>query len=275
MNFFSALGAPMRVPPNACDACLSRSHFGTSSGRDCPKAPSYSRARCEMLTSVLRRLASGQSESMRTADQAPPQSFWGEIAPCDHFVQIYEDELAFVDVLGGFVTGGLLAGEAIIIIATPAHRQALEQRLQAAGIDVPAARAVDSYISLDAGETLDRFMVDDWPDEERFKETVSGLLSRAGAQGRRVRAFGEMVALLWAQGHCGATVRLEYLWNRFCEQEGFSLLCAYPKSGFTADAADSIRQICDAHSHVVDRTGTRTRGESSLKELTKRLNPLT
>jgi hypothetical protein len=87
-----------------------------------------------------------------------------------------------------------------------------------------------------------------------------------------VRAFGEMVALLWAQGHCGATVRLEYLWSRFCDQQGFSLLCAYPKSGFTSDAADSIRQICDAHSHVVDRSGTRTRGESSLHELTKRFN---
>jgi KaiC/GvpD/RAD55 family RecA-like ATPase len=167
----------------------------------------------------------------------------------------------------------LHAGEAVIIIATEAHRHSLEARLKAAGIDVPAARAVDAYISLDAAETLSSFMVDDWPDEERFKQTVSALLSRAGAHGRRVRAFGEMVALLWAQGHCGATVRLEYLWNRFCEQEGFSLLCAYPKSGFTADAADSIRQICDAHSHVADREGTRTRSESSFKELRKRLNP--
>lgn len=214
---------------------------------------------------------------MRSTHQPPPaaQAFWGEIAPCDHLVQIYEDELTFVDVLGGFVTGGLQAGEAIIVIATQAHRHALDKRLEASGIDIAAARAVDSYISLDAAETLSRFMIDDWPDEQRFKETVSGLLSRAGAHGRRVRAFGEMVALLWAQGHCGATVRLEYLWNRFCEDEGFSLLCAYPKSGFTADAADSIRQICDAHSHVVDRSGTRTRSEISLNELTKRLNPLT
>jgi hypothetical protein len=196
---------------------------------------------------------------MKIASQSTPQaqSFWGEIAPCDHLVQIYEDELAFLDVLTGFVAGGLKAGDAVIVIATPSHRQALDQRLQASGIDVPSALAVDSYISLDAGDTLSLFMVDDWPDEERFKETVSGLLSRAGAQGRSVRAFGEMVALLWAQGQCGATVRLEHLWHRFCQQEGFSLLCAYPKSGFTADAADSIRQICDAHSHVVDRNGAR------------------
>jgi hypothetical protein len=211
---------------------------------------------------------------MKIADAPGPQAqaFWGEIAPCDHLVQIYEDELAFVDVLSGFVAGGLKAGDATIVIATEAHRQALDKRLEACGIDVPAARALDSYISLDAAETLGRFMVEDWPDEERFKNTVSGLLSRAGAHGRRVRAFGEMVALLWARGHCAATVRLEYLWSRFCEQERFSLLCAYPQSGFTADAADSIRQICDAHSHVLDGQGTRTRSESSIKELSKRLN---
>lgn len=208
-------------------------------------------------------------------DAAPrAKAFWGEIAPCDHLVQIYENELAFLDVLSGFVAGGLQAGDAIIVIATQDHRQALEKRLEACAIDVESARQVDSYISLDAAETLSTFMVDNWPDEERFKETVSGLLKRAGAQGRNIRAFGEMVALLWAQGHCAATVRLEYLWHRFCEAGGFSLLCAYPKSGFTTDAADSIRQICDAHSHVLHSSGAVSRSESSLGELTRRIQPL-
>jgi hypothetical protein len=212
---------------------------------------------------------------MNTADDAAPRvtAFWAEIAPSDHLVQIYQDELAFLDVLAGFVAGGVTAGDAIIVIATPAHREALDQRLEAAGIDVEAARKVDSYISLDAAETLSTFMVQDWPDEERFNATVSGLLKRAGVQGRSIRAFGEMVALLWAQGHCAATVRLEYLWHRLCLTSGFSLLCAYPKSGFTVDAAESIRQICDAHSHVVDFGGVHSRSERSLHELTKTIQP--
>jgi hypothetical protein len=33
--------------------------------------------------------------------------FWGEIAPCDHLVQIYEQEAAFMDSLEGFVGGGI------------------------------------------------------------------------------------------------------------------------------------------------------------------------
>ena len=75
--------------------------------------------------------------------------------------------------------------------------------------------------------------LDQWPDAELFDQFVTQVLERAGRGGRRVRAFGEMVALLWAQGHNGATVRLEHLWHELCRRESFSLLCAYPRAGFT------------------------------------------
>jgi hypothetical protein len=208
------------------------------------------------------------------AGKDPSAAFWAEIAPSHHLVQIYADEDVFLDALEGFVAGGLNGGDGLVIIATEAHREALDRRLEARGIELNAARAADRYISLDAADTLATFMVDGWPDEERFRNVVASLLARAGAGNRRVRAFGEMVALLWAEGQCGATVRLEYLWHRFCEQEGFSLLCAYPKSGFTADAAESIRQICDAHSHVVSADALLPRGVHSLNELTHKLHPL-
>ena len=95
-------------------------------------------------------------------------------------------------------------------------------------------------------------MVDGWPDDAAFLEVVTGLLTRArGDGGRRVRAFGEMVAVLWAEGYCGATVRLEYLWQNLCRQEAFSLFCAYPKSGFTGDMTVSLQNICAAHSRVL------------------------
>ena len=179
------------------------------------------------------------------------ESFWGEMAPCEHLVQIYDRDDVFLDSLEGFVTGGLRAGDGVIIIAMQSHRAALEDRIRAAGIDLEAARANDQYIDLDAGETLGTFMRDGWPDEKLFALQVGGLLARAGYAGRRVRAFGEMVAILWAQGHNGATVRLEHLWHDLCQNEGFSLFCAYPKAGFTKDVDESIREICAAHSRVV------------------------
>jgi len=66
-----------------------------------------------------------------------------------------------------------------------------------------------------------------------------------------VRAFGEMVAILWAQGNSGATVRLEHLWQDLCQEQNLALFCAYPRCGFTLDSAQSIEDICAAHSRVI------------------------
>lgn len=82
-------------------------------------------------------------------------------------------------------------------------------------------------------------------------EVMTDLRRRAGKGGRRVRAFGEMVALLWQRGQTGATVRLEHLWHRICEERGLSLFCAYPRIGFTKNAEESIAEICAAHSKVL------------------------
>lgn len=179
------------------------------------------------------------------------EDFWGEITPCEHLVQFYQDDSAFLDSLEGFVAGGLMAGDAVIIIATPVHLMSLEVRLTRRGINLAEATATDQYMAFEAENTLARFMRNGWPDETLFHKLVTTLLSRAKTGGRRVRAFGEMVAILWAQGNNGATVQLEHLWHQLCNDEIFSLFCAYPKSGFTQDAAVSVKEICDAHSRMV------------------------
>ncbi len=178
--------------------------------------------------------------------------FWGEIAPCDHVVQIYENDSIFLDALAGFVGGGINGGECVIVIATAKHLKALHNRLTTYGIQVKTLIEDDRYIPLDAEITLSKFMVNDWPDEELFNKTVSTLITRGTCKDRRIRAFGEMVALLWAQGLNGATVQLEHLWNKFCEKNKFSLFCAYPKSGFTQDMNDSIIDICGCHTKMIN-----------------------
>jgi hypothetical protein len=181
--------------------------------------------------------------------------FWAEIAPCDHVVQIYENDDVFLDLLSGFVSSGINAGESVIVIATDNHLLALNKRLEAIGYSVSHLLSKHQYLALDAERTLARFMVNDWPDENLFNHVVSEVIVKAKGNGRKVRAFGEMVAILWAKGQVGATVRLEHLWNKFCENEAFCLFCAYPKSGFTQDASESVMHICDAHAKMIDGTG--------------------
>lgn len=192
---------------------------------------------------------------------APDQVFWGEIAPYDHVVQIYENDEVFLDLLSGFAGAGVDAGDSVIVIATDVHLKSLSDRLAANGHNIANLVSKDQYIPLDAEETLGKFMVNAWPDENLFNDVVREVIDRAKVDGRRVRAFGEMVALLWAKGQIGATVRLEQLWNKFCEKEAFCLFCAYPQSGFTQDAAESVMHICGAHSKMVAGAGN---GKSGL-----------
>ncbi len=179
------------------------------------------------------------------------QDFWGEIAPCNHLLQIYENETIFLSSLEGFAGSGFIAGDSVIIIATQSHLNALNERLEFHGFDLKTLIAEKKYFPLDAEKTLSRFMIHAWPDEVLFVDTISKLMKEAKQNNNKVRAFGEMVALLWAKGNNGATVQLEHLWNRFCENEEFALFCAYPKSGFTQKPADSMQHICSAHTHII------------------------
>lgn len=182
--------------------------------------------------------------------QAPSETniSWGAISPCEHIVHIYEDDQDLLQTLEEFIVGGLRTGESVIAIATAEHLAELNERLNAYGVDVAQRRKY--YTCVEAGEALSRFLVDGWPDEELFTEFVNDLVERASSDGRRVRAFGEMVAILWAAGNPRATIRLEQLWNKFCHNGAFPLLCAYPKNGFPEKSA-SIKEICAAHSKVI------------------------
>lgn len=189
--------------------------------------------------------------SAANVQPTPPKIFWGELAPSEHLVQIYTDTEVFLNTLERFVGGGLQAGESVIVIATTPHLIALHQRLVMRGFNLEAARARHQYISMEAAAALAKFIVRGWPDDQLFEQFVHELLARAYHYAHHVRAFGEMVALLWASGRSGATLRLEELWQQFCQKNGLALLCAYPRSGVTQDVETSLQEICATHSRLI------------------------
>jgi hypothetical protein len=180
-----------------------------------------------------------------------PDVFWAEMSPCEHVVQIYGDDRVFLDGLEGFVGNGLRNGESCVVIATAMHLHGLEQRMRANGIEVERARGENRYIPRLAEEVLATFMVKDWPDETLFVAAMEELISQArGRQARKVRAFGEMVAILWSRGNHAATIHLELLWTKVCAAEKFPLFCAYPRDTFSRNATESIVEICRIHTRV-------------------------
>lgn len=64
-----------------------------------------------------------------------------------------------------------------------------------------------------------------------------------------VRAYGEMVALLWDEGNATGALRLEELWDELQRETEFSLLCAYPEDALGGEA--DCARVHAAHTHVL------------------------
>ena len=179
------------------------------------------------------------------------------VVPRDHVVQFYSHDDELTTSVTRFVSEGLLAGEAAVVVATAAHSAAIESALVEAGLDVDAARRTGNLTVVDAVEALSRNFVGVRPDADAFRREVGSLVSRAGAPGRRVRIYGEMVALLWDAGRVAEAIELESLWNDLGRRVPFALFCGYPAPSIAgADVADSLLHVCHLHSAVVGDTGT-------------------
>ena len=181
-----------------------------------------------------------------------PHTAWTALKESEHFVQFYEADDFLLDSLTDFVRAGLAAGDACIIVATPAHRAGLGERLHTSGVAVTAAVASGQFVLLDAAETLLQFMVDGSPEPGRFAAVIGDIIVRAAEGQRGVRIFGEMVALLWAEHNHAAALRLEELWNQLLQTHACTLFCAYPMSGFAGEAlAEPLGHVCAGHARVI------------------------
>jgi diguanylate cyclase (GGDEF)-like protein/PAS domain S-box-containing protein len=169
-----------------------------------------------------------------------------------HLVEFYETDEFLVESVRDFLVAGLAEGETIAVVASRNHREQFREALIAAGVDVPAVALRGQYLALDASDMLSRFMAGDHPDPVRFREEIGSLIRQAGQGGRPVRVYGEMVAVLWADGMAEAAIALEELWNELALTHSFALFCAYPASAFDKDPGpEPFRRICDLHSRVI------------------------
>jgi signal transduction histidine kinase len=170
----------------------------------------------------------------------------------EHFVQFYEADGFLLNSLGGFIGNAITSGDAAIVVATQEHRNGLDELLLANGLDVSGAKKLGRYISLDAAETLSRFMVDGSPEPSRFNDVMGSIIASVTDGRSRIRAFGEMVAILWAEGNHAAAIRLEELWNDLQKAHSFSLFCAYPMNGLGGEKfIEPHSSVCNVHSRVI------------------------
>jgi CheY-like chemotaxis protein len=165
----------------------------------------------------------------------------------DHLVQLYSGDDYLIDEVSTYLRAGLAAGETCIAVATADHRRALVRKL---GRDAERVRLLDAAEALacfDSGAGLVR---------AGFQATIGRAVEEGCAGGRGVRTFGEIVALLAADGRSGDALDLEAFWAGLVSRLPLELLCAYPLGVFErTGGGNALKSVCDAHSHVLPIEG--------------------
>ncbi len=185
-----------------------------------------------------------------------------------HVVQFYGHDEELAESVAGYLLEALGRGGVAIVIATPEHRREFEHRLGKAlggGADLAAARDSGAYLALDAGETVRELMPAGRLDIAAFDRVIGSLIRQAGTGGRPVRAYGEMVALLWDDGLVNAAIQLEEMWGELGRTHSFSLFCGYPASSVTGDGhLDTFAAVCRLHREVVGLSPAGASGSGGL-----------
>ena len=168
-----------------------------------------------------------------------------------HRVQFYESDAFLAQSVFDFVEAARRAGDGVVVILTREHLSALRALLQASPQSM-RWDGEDDCVFLDVHESLASFMNAGMPDEQRFAEVSGALLnwiSRGGT--RHVSAYGEMAAVLYADGKPEAAACVEQLWDRLKPQFCFSMVCSYPMTVFSETGhCKAFQRICAAHTHV-------------------------
>ena len=172
--------------------------------------------------------------------------------PHHHAVQFYSTDQSLIRTVAAFLSEGLATGQPAVVIATPAHRVAIAEALVRRGANPQHALRTGDLIMLDAEATLDLFMVDGAPDASLFEKNVGRLVEQAlnGRDTVVVRAYGEMVDVLWREGRTEAAIKLEILWNKLALKHNFALLCGYAMGSFYKQTRH-LEEVAELHSEVI------------------------
>jgi hypothetical protein len=177
-----------------------------------------------------------------------------DAGPGDHIVQLYQDQDFLSSAVCRFVGTGLANGEGIMLFPTLTHWNAFRPRLEAEGVDVHAAQERGQLTVVDANELLPRVMRDAMPDPTIFRGVFGDIFRQARARGsyQKVRAWGELVDVLWERGDVAASMNLEDLFDQLNKKIGIAMFCSYLMDNFNGDIhAHMLPRLGTNHSHLI------------------------
>jgi hypothetical protein len=180
-------------------------------------------------------------------------AFVERAASSDHAVQLYDDVSELAQTVAAFLDAGFELGAPAIVIATADHRRHVDEALAAVGRDVDALERQGLLRQADAEEVLAALMEGELLSPERFAAVVGGMVDELARRfpGQTIRAFGEMVDVLWKGGDEHQAIALEELWNELAATRSFALLCGYHLDVFDLEVQrNGLPLVLGAHTHA-------------------------
>lgn len=172
------------------------------------------------------------------------------LSPQNHICEFYPSAEARIKSLCNFIVPGIIKDEAVVVIATFENLLMLRNTLILYAIDIDEVVKSGQLVLLNAQKTLEQFIRQDHIDYMLFFNLMCNLLDDLKEKFHGIRAYGEMVDVLYQTKSLELTLELEQLWADISLQYNFSLLCGYTAESFRGNHGH-IKKICTTHTHLI------------------------
>jgi hypothetical protein len=200
-----------------------------------------------------------------------------EPGPDGHIVQLYQDPDFYGEAISIFAAEGLMRGEAVILVATDPNWQNISARLERKGFNLGELFDRGQLTLLDANATLPRFMRGGMPDGTIFKPLALETIRKArrGDTYSGVRWWGEMVNVLYVEGHGSASNRLEQFFDEVAHEATIPIFCSFFMDKYDPAIYDeAFGNVCHSHSNVIPTEDYAMHREAVNKAILEVLGPI-
>jgi len=167
-----------------------------------------------------------------------------------YIVELFDSAESLIETVSGFLTEGLNAGDAALVVMRLAQWNSVAPRLTSRNVALSDAIASGQLTVLDGTRTLARIILHGAPCRGLFEEVMGKTVRQLCANGVRLRVYTDMVDVLAADGNSRGAHELEKMWGDLARQEPVTVLCYYSASTFyNTDAGETLKSIGRSHTN--------------------------
>jgi hypothetical protein len=170
-----------------------------------------------------------------------------------HGLLLRHDADALERDIAAFLHQCLSAREGCLVLTRASRWARVRERLEALGSDVTGALETGRLLHFDSDPLIAALFAGETFDPEVLERKVHPALLwlREATGGAPVRAYGDLVDVLWQEGRPAHALLLEKAWHDLLKRDPVTLLCGYVVDPLAA-ALDSraFLPLCRAHGHV-------------------------